>query len=133
MKIHPTLLLAIALGVACSEELVAPHAEGEWGGEGIALQVRESGATAEFDCAHGQITVPFTRDGQGRFALAGTLTLEHGGPIREGEPPDVHPARYSGQILGTWMKLQVQNLDSGVVSGPYSLRRDAPPQLRKCL
>src|SRR5438477_2009668 len=57
-------------------------AQGAWGGQHITIEVNESSATVEFDCAHGQIDGPLVVDRRGRFNLKGTFEGEHGGPVR---------------------------------------------------
>src|SRR6266536_1964152 len=71
-------------------------AKGEWGGMHINLNVTDSSASIEYDCAHGEITGPLTLDRRGRFDLKGTHSREHGGPVRINEPDNSQPARYTG-------------------------------------
>ena len=67
-------------------------AQGAWGGQHITMQVSESSATIEYDCAHGQINGPLVTDRHGRFDLKGTHSPEHGGPVRDNEQSAVGPA-----------------------------------------
>src|SRR5438309_1895071 len=98
------LVLSMALLVAACATAIAPTSDrvpaGLWGGEGIHLVVAADGATTDFDCAHGTVEQPLDRDRDGRFSATGHHIFEHGGPIREDEPPNSHPARYQGRITG---------------------------------
>jgi len=83
-------------------------AEGVWGGAHLRLSVSGEAAQLEFDCAHGEISVPFLLDAEGRFDLAGTYTREGPGPIRIGREPTARPARYAGRVEGQRMTLSVR-------------------------
>src|SRR2546421_498564 len=87
-------------------------AVGTWGGDHVRLDVSSSGATTEYDCAHGTIDEPIVVDSNGRFSVAGTHTAEHGGPVRSDEPADRHPARYDGRVVGDTMEITVTVTDS---------------------
>jgi hypothetical protein len=107
-------------------------AVGVWGGEHIRLQVTESGASIEYDCAHGTINQPLTLDGQGRFEVTGTHTREHGGPVRRDDVPDSYPARYTGRVEGQTMTLTVTLSDAGTDVGTYTLTQGSEGRIRKC-
>jgi hypothetical protein len=106
-------------------------ATGVWGGQGIALKVSAKGADVEFDCAHGQIPQPIKLDKHGDFEVAGTLTAEHGGPVRRGETLQPAPARYSGHVDGDTVNLTV-SLDKRQV-GSYTLTRGSQGHITRCL
>lgn len=106
---------------------------GIWGGEHVSLLVTERGGSLEYDCAHGKIDQALVADGAGRFDLRGTHTREHGGPIREDEEADTHPARYSGTTDGRTMTLTVTLLDSGEEVGTFKLTRGQAGRILKCL
>jgi hypothetical protein len=82
-------------------------AQGTWGGAHISVEVGESSATIEFDCAHGQINGPLVTDRRGRFNLKGTFSPEHGGPVRNDEQSTDQPVRYTGWTDGKKMTLTV--------------------------
>src|SRR5437764_14800124 len=67
-------------------------AVGVWGGAGVRIDVSESGAAVEYDCASGTIDQPIVADAHGRFSVRGTHVREHGGPVRVDETPDRPPA-----------------------------------------
>lgn len=129
---------AIALGAAilavtaCADGLTAPPL-GDWGGEHIAMVVTGTGAQLEYDCAYGTIDTPIELSASGGFVAPGTHTFEHGGPIREGEPPDTHPAEYRGWIVGGIMTLTVTVTDTSRAVGTFTLRRGRNPLIFKCL
>jgi len=110
----------------------ATLAAGAWGGAHIALTVGSASSTLEFDCAHGDIPTSFTVDAGQRFELRGRFVREHGGPVREGEAPDEHPAVYRGTVAGARMTLTVQLTDSGEVVGTYALVRGSSGRIVKC-
>jgi hypothetical protein len=123
----PVLLLA-----GCAGMVTGPLPSGTWGGEGIRLDVTRSGGSLELDCAGGTVFERILLE-EGEFEAAGTFTLERGGPVREGEPPDTRGASYSGVLRGDLLTLlvSVEGLPDPV--GPFRLRRGAQALLRKCL
>jgi hypothetical protein len=106
---------------------------GTWGGDHVNLLVEATGGTLEYDCAHGRIDQPFLVDPSGRFDLAGTHTLEHGGPIRSGEKEDKRPARYTGTTDGRTMILTVTVAGSHDPLGTFTLTRGQSGRIVKCL
>jgi hypothetical protein len=126
------IVLAIVLTACPTDD--PPVAVGDWGGEHVRLTVGATSAAVEYDCAHGTIDGPLVVRSDGRFEAGGTYTREHGGPIRDGEVPDVHPARYTGRVEGDRMSLTVDVLDtSGIVPGQYTLARGVTAHVFKCL
>lgn len=117
----------------CDVNVTAPEMVGEWGGEHVMLTVSLTEGVLEYDCAHGSIDGRINPDLDGNFELAGVHVLEHGGPVREGEPPDEHPARYTGWTNGTRMTLTVTLTDTGMEIGTFHLRLGEQPRLYKCL
>jgi len=105
---------------------------GEWGGEHIALQVNERGATFEIDCAHGTIE-ELLLDASGHFSSRGEYVRERGGPDREGQRPDAHPARFTGWSDGKRMTLKITLTDTGQTIGEFDLMLGREPQMTKCL
>jgi len=126
---------AIAVSVACRNPVAGDDrvAMGTWGGTSIRLEVTSQGATIEYDCAHGTIDEPLVTDRDGRFTLNGTHVREHGGPIRQDETPDRHPARYRGQVNGDSLRMTVTLTDAQQDVGTFTLTRDAMARLFKCL
>jgi hypothetical protein len=126
----PAVVLCTA---GCAVNVTAPDMVGEWGGEHISISVSLTESTVEYDCAHGTIDGPIAPDHAGKFTLSGTHVREHGGPIREDEMPDQHPARYSGWSNGDRMTLTVTLLDTGETIGQYELRLGSLGRVLKCL
>jgi hypothetical protein len=129
-----TLLLLASIGCAGSPH--SPSASsltGIWGGDHATLTVTETGSHLEFDCAHGEIPDPLTLDAAATFSAAGTYVREHGGPIRESEVPDAHPAIYHGTMTGATIRLSVRITDTNDVIGTFTLARDNAGRVLKCL
>jgi hypothetical protein len=97
------------------------------------MEVTESGARLEYDCAHGTIEEPLTLDGEGRFNARGLYYREHGGPVREGEEPKGESARYVGQVTGDTMTLTIKVPGADSAIGSYTLVRGKHGRVRKCM
>ena len=108
-------------------------AAGSWGASGIAMEVAESGATIEYDCARGTISGPLVLDADGRFDVKGRHFREHGGPVREGEESNGQPVRYTGQVSGDTMTLEVKPEGSDTAIGSHTLVHGRSGRIRKCL
>jgi hypothetical protein len=104
--------------------------KGQWGGDHASLIVGDAASHIEFDCAHGDFSGAITT---GSFSLAGSFVREHGGPIREGEPLDTHPATYNGSISGSSMMLTVRLTDTNETVGTFTLTRGSTGRIVKCL
>jgi hypothetical protein len=129
----PALALTlVAASATCGSSLTGPVPPGSWAGTHIGLVVSETGATIEYDCARGTIDQPLVA-ADGVFTTLGTHYRGHGGPVREGEAPDSHPARYDGKIDGNKMSLEVTLTDSGEKLGSFTLQRGASADLTRCL
>jgi len=131
--------LLAALFVACSDSSSITSSNerkvrvGSWGGDHVVLTITNEGGALEYDCAAGTIDEPFVVDAGGRFDLRGTHVRGHGGPIRVGEEPDRHPARYTGRIDGNRMTLTVMMTDLDQSVGTFTLIFGASPRIVKCL
>jgi len=127
---------AFASIVACSSPTSPTEGRvevGVWGAEHLRVDVTPGGGTTEYDCAHGTIDEPLVADRNGRFSANGTHTFDHGGPIRDGEVPNRHPARYDGRVTGDTLELAVTVTDTLQVIGSFTLTRGAATRLLKCL
>ena len=107
-------------------------AQGTWGGAHITMNVGESSATIEFDCAHGQIDGPLVTDRRGRFDLKGTYAPEHGGPVRDNEQSTSQRVRYTGWTDGKKMTLTVTLTGRKEMIGTFNLTRNAEGRIFKC-
>ena len=105
---------------------------GQWGGEHIAMEVTDAGATIEYDCAHGRITEKIAPDAEGKFEAKGVHTRERGGPVREGED-DGQPAIYRGSIKDQTMTLTVELTDNTESAGTFTLTQGKTGRIRKCM
>jgi hypothetical protein len=108
-------------------------AAGRWGGQGIAMEVAEKGATLDYDCAHGTLDEAILLDAEGRFEVKGLHFRERGGPAREGQEPKGQPVRYTGKVEGKTMTLTIKGLDKDEPIGTYTLVHAKPPRIRRCL
>jgi hypothetical protein len=123
-----TLLALSAFPQGGSEE----SSDSTWGGEHIELTVAASGAEIEFDCATGTVSKPVPLDSKSEFKLKGTLTREHGGPVRENEPSRVVAATYSGTIENGTMHLKVTVSGKEPYEETFVLQRGHSGRLVKC-
>jgi hypothetical protein len=133
MRVGPAVLLLAAL--ACANPLGAGDLvpSGPWGGAHVALEVTADGGRIEYDCAHGALDQPLVLDEHDRFDVIGSHTLEHGGPIRDGEPLLSRPARYIGRIDDGRMTLTVTLTDTGESIGSFTLTQGETGRVLKCL
>jgi len=106
---------------------------GLWGGDHVTMTVKRDSAQFEFDCAHGDVGSMLIVDARGRFNATGTFVREHGGPIRDGEVPDSHPATYSGSATGRTLVLTVRLTDLEETIGTFVLAHESPGRILKCL
>lgn len=128
----PTVVLALFASLACAGPSGAGHiATGPWGGEHVALTVRDGGADIEFDCAHGRVEEAMVLDERKRFDARGVFVRERGGPVRKDQADAEIPARYTGTVDGDAMTLTVTPEGSDSV-GPFSLAKGARARLVKC-
>ena len=131
-----TVVLTVALIIGATAGAYARGVDrsiptGLWGGEHLGVEITSAGATLEFDCGHGAITVPLRVDKGGRFTAKGTYSPERGGPVRRGDAP-LAAARYSGVLKGGTITLTVM-LEAGKERiGTFTLTRGTDPLLTKC-
>ena len=118
---------------ACGDNPLEPTMlGGTWGGDHVSMTIADS-THLELDCAHGDIAAPIAIDSGGRFNVIGTFTREHGGPVRGEEPPDTHPAGYSGLVSDDRMTLAIRLTDSAETIGTFALKRGTLGRVVKCL
>jgi hypothetical protein len=110
----------------------ADASDSTWGGEHIEMVMTASGAQVEFDCATGAIAEPVPLDSKTDFKLKGTLTREHGGPVRDNESSRAAAATYSGSIKEGTMHLTVTVSGKDGYQESYVLQRGHAGQLVKC-
>lgn len=105
---------------------------GTWGGDHIRLDVREDGASVEYDCAHGVIAGPLELNKDQRFDVRGTFVRDGAGPIRIGREPAPQPSRYEGKVDGGKLTLTVTLTDTSQPVGTFTLTRGHDGRLWKC-
>ena len=131
------LMIAIApvVGVTCPNELIPDRVpNGTWGGTHLGLVVTDTGATIEYDCAAGTITEPLRLDASGNFDWRGIHYPGHGGPVRIDEPPNAHPARYTGHATSQTMSITLTVLDMPAVTPQaFTVTRGGSARVFKCL
>ena len=105
---------------------------GQWGAQGIAMEVTANGANIEYDCGRGRITERLSPDGEGKFEVKGIHVREHGGPEREGDGNEL-PAVYRGSIKDETMTLTVELTQDKQNIGTFTLTQGQTGRVRKCL
>jgi hypothetical protein len=82
---------------------------GVWGGEHIRMEVSDSGADIEFDCARGSISHRLELDDKGRFKVQGIYMAQSPAPaaVDGGLPASGVKAIYTGTLSGSSLRLQV--------------------------
>lgn len=105
---------------------------GQWGGQGISMEVTDEGARIEYDCAHGRISEKIAPDGDGKFEAKGFLTRERGGPVRLGENNE-QPAVYRGSIKEKTMTVTVELTANNETVGTFTLTHGSAGRLHKCM
>ena len=104
---------------------------GLWGGQHINMEVSDTGAEIEYDCAHGQITETIVPDRNGNFEAKGVHIAEHPGPVRQGEQNE-QPATYRGSISGDTMTLTVRLAKNNETIGTFTLTHGKTGRVFKC-
>lgn len=105
---------------------------GLWGGQGISMEVSDSGATLEFDCASGAITEAIAPDSSGKFTAKGLFARQHPGPTREDDDNDGQPATYEGVITGESLTLTITLVQSKEKVGTFTLAHGKMGRIRRC-
>jgi hypothetical protein len=129
-SVRAVLVLSVVAAACGTPSAPSTTLTGMWGGDHIAMTVEDARAHIELDCAHGEIP---TRLPAAPFSVAGTFVREHGGPIRDGEIPDTHPAVYVASTSGPVMTLTIRLTDAGEIVGTFTLTRGSAGRVFKCL
>lgn len=129
--VHLGLLVVCS---ACAQALDPADLIGTWGGEHVEVVFdADGGAAIQYDCAHGTIEPPLTVMPGGQFSATGEHVREQGGPVREGDIPDRHPARYAGEVRGDRLSFTVTLTETGEGLGAFSAQRGNAARLFRCL
>ena len=122
MRLVATVLIVMCAGLSCAGQMTAsdpaqsgpadpskgvPH--GVWGGNHIRMEVYDSGADIEFDCARGSIPQRLQLDDEGRFKAPGIYIAQTPAPaaVDGGSPSSGVNATYTGILSGLSLRLQV--------------------------
>jgi len=105
---------------------------GLWGGQGISMEVTDSGATLDFDCASGSITEAIVPDSAGKFSTKGRFARQHPGPTREDENTEGQPANYSGVVDGENLTLTITLTKNSEKVGDFKLAHGKIGRIRRC-
>jgi hypothetical protein len=122
--------LSIAVLLACYNSSTPPITEvvGTWGGENAGLIVSDTSAHVHIGCTLGDAKGPIHPDAEGRFEATGTYNVD-AYPIDRGI---LHPARFTGQIVGRSMTLTVVLTDNDRQLGPVTLIYGKEPKMGPC-
>ena len=122
MRFVAVVLITASVSLACVGQMKASRPaqsspagpakavpNGVWGGEHIRMEVNDSGADIEFDCARGSISQRLALDAEGRFKLQGTYKAETAAPAAEdgGSTGSGVTATYTGVFNGSSLRLEV--------------------------
>ena len=125
-----TATLSIFAVVACSTATSTPITEvvGTWGGDNAGLIVNATDVHVHIGCTLGDALGPIHPDADGRFAANGTYNVD-AFPVDRGI---IHPAQFTGQIIGETMTLTVSLTDPARVLGPVTLIYGKEPKMGPC-
>ena len=105
---------------------------GQWGGQGISMEVTDSGATLEFDCAAGTITEAIAPDSTGKFSAKGRFARHRPGPTREEDDTEGQPAIYAGVVDGDNLTLTITLVKNSEKVGDFTLAHGKMGRIRRC-
>jgi hypothetical protein len=146
MRIVAVVLIIASVGLVCAGQNKASRpaqsspagpakavANGVWGGEHIRMDVSDSGADIEFDCARGTISQPLALDAQGHFKVQGTYQAETPAPAaNDGSSSGSGvTATYSGVLNGSGLHLEV-SIDGQDMPRTFDLLQGDQGHLAKC-
>lgn len=125
-----TVVLSIFTVLACSAATSTPITEvvGTWGGDNAGLIVSDTDVHVHIGCTLGDALGPIRPDANGRFEANGTYNVD-AYPVDRGI---VHPAQFTGQIIGLTMTLTVSLTDTARVLGPVTLIYGKEPKMGVC-
>jgi hypothetical protein len=122
MRFVAVVLITACVALSCVGQMKASHPaqsgpaapaktvpNGVWGGEHIRMEVSDSGADIEFDCARGSISQRLELDDKGRFQVQGIYMAESPAPAAvDGRlTASGVKATYTGTLNGSSLHLEV--------------------------
>ena len=126
------LPIVVAVVLSSSTPMSQRKISGLWGGQGISMEVSDSGATLDFDCASGSITEPIAPDSSGKFSAKGRFARQRPGPTREDENNAGEPAIYSGVVEGENLTLTITLTKNSEKVGSFTLAHGKIGRIRRC-
>ncbi len=123
-------ILSIFALLACSAATSTRITDvaGTWGGDNAGLIVNDSDVHVHIGCTLGDAVGPIRTDADGKFSATGTYNVD-AYPVNRGI---LHPATFSGQVVGTTMTLTVSLTDTARVLGPVTLIYGKEPKMGPC-
>src|SRR3982751_3010253 len=114
-----TLVLSAFAIAACSAATSTPFSDvvGTWGGDNAGMIVTGTDVHVHIGCTLGDAVGPISPDANGRFEASGTYNVD-AYPIDRGI---IHPATFTGHIIGQTMTLTVTLTDAPRTLGPVTL------------
>ena len=146
MRFVAVVLIIASVGLACAGQKNTSRPaqsspgdpakavpNGVWGGEHIRMEVNDSGADIEFDCARGTIPQRLALDAQGRFKVQGTYKAETPAPAADGggSPGSGVTATYTGVVNGSSLRLEV-SVEGQDMPRTFDLLQGDQGHLAKC-
>jgi hypothetical protein len=146
MRVVAAALIIACVGLACAGQIkVARPAQsapaspaktvpnGVWGGDGVRMEVTDSGADIEFNCARGTISQRLAVDAQGHFKVQGRYKVETPAPasVDGGSDGSGATATYSGVLSGSSLRLEVL-IDGQDTPRTFDLAQGDQGRLAKC-
>jgi hypothetical protein len=125
------ILAAVLVLASCSGgvgPVPGPVAAGIWGGDNAGLIADDTSAHVHIGCTYGNVHRRIVADAGGRFDVPG----EHNITAYPVGPGILHPARFTGSIIGSMMTLTVTLTDTTVTLGPVSLAFGKEPRMGPC-
>ena len=137
MSRRPSAAITVAFGFLLPASMagrgeVRRVPSGTWGAEGARLEVTNSGARVEYDCARGSIDQPLAVDSEGRLDVPGVFFRHQGAPSG-GERGNGQEVRYRGRLSGDTLTLKVLLEGAEEPLASHILTRGKPGRVRKCM
>lgn len=125
-----SVFLPVVTLLACSSVTSTPITEvvGTWGGDNAGLIVSGADVHVHIGCTLGDVIGPIRPDSNGRIQASGTYNVD-AYPVDRGI---IHPANFTGRIVGQTMTLTVALTDISRVLGPVTLIYGKEPKMGPC-
>jgi hypothetical protein len=144
MRFVAAVLITACVGLSCAGQMSRPAQSGPaaptkaipngvWGGERIRMEVNDSGADIEFDCATGSISQRLALDDKGRFKVHGIYIADTAAPaaVDGGLTASGVKATYTGTLSGSTLRLEVF-IEGHDMPRTFDLARGDQGHLAKC-